>query len=166
MNSSENLKILNNPQLLSRILLFVRLLLGGVFTFSGIGKLVNSEDALYMVELMASEYYQLIEYTNEIVMALTIFELILAVLLFTGWNKIVTFALTDAFLTGFIVVLVYFLISGYNVESCGCFGAFGGSGGIEATLARDIVLLVVANFGLVLTVMIRKQESKLAEQIA
>jgi hypothetical protein len=165
MNSNGDAKILNNPQLLSRILLFIRLLLGGVFTFSGVGKLINSEDARYMVELLATEYYQLIEYSEEIVMALTIFELLLALLLFSGWQKLVTFALTDIFLTGFIVVLVYFLINGYNVESCGCFGAFGGSGGIEATLGRDIVLLVVANFGLILTVMIRKQESKLSQDI-
>ena len=114
MNSSGQTKILNNPQLLSRILLYLRLLLGGVFTFSGIGKLINSEDARYMVELLASEYYQLIEFTDEIVLALTIFELLLAVFLFAGWKKLLTFAVTDIFLAGFIVVLVYFLLNGYN----------------------------------------------------
>ncbi len=152
-------KIPNNNILLDRIIIGVRVFLGGIFTLSGVGKLINSEDAKYLVELLATEYYGLIEYVDVIVISLTIFELILALLLFIGWNKLVTFLLTDFFLTGFVVVLLYFYLNGYTVESCGCFGAFGGSGGIEATLIRDVILLVISNIGLALTVLMMKRSS-------
>ena len=131
------------------------MILGGVFTVSGVGKLISREDAKSLVELLASEVYWVIEYADAIVLSITIFELALAIALLIGWKPMVTFAVTDLFLMFFIVVLGYFYISGYEVESCGCFGAFGSSGGIGTTLIRDLILLVIANVGLILTIILR-----------
>jgi hypothetical protein len=44
-------------------------------------------------------------------------------------------------LAGFSSVLGYFYLQGMNVESCGCFGAFGFASGLEFTLIRNFVLI-------------------------
>lgn len=127
------------------------MLLGSVFLLSGVGKLIDSGDARYLVELMATEFYWLIEYADAIVLATTTVELLLAVLLF--WGRRLTWALTGsaALLLFFAGVLGYFYLQGFSVASCGCFGAFGGGGGIEITLLRNLVLLAIITGAYLLT---------------
>lgn len=131
-----------SPTVKQRGLLSIRILLGGIFLLSGVGKLIDSGDARYLVELMATEFYWLIEYADAIVMTTTAVELLLAGLLF--WGGRLTWALlgSAALLFFFTGVMGYFYMQGFNVASCGCFGAFGG-GGIEVTLLRNLVLLAI-----------------------
>ena len=118
----------------------IRILLGVLFVLSGVGKLINGADARYLVELLATEYFWLIEYAGPIVIATSVIELILAAFLL--WGKYLKWALSGSFvmLAGFSSVLGYFYSQGMNVESCGCFGAFGFASDIEFTLIRNLVL--------------------------
>jgi uncharacterized membrane protein YphA (DoxX/SURF4 family) len=130
------------------ILLTIRILLGLLFIASGLGKLIDSSDARYLVELLASEFYWLIEYANPIVIGTSLLELVLAVFLI--WGKKVRAALWGSlFLVSvFTVTLGYFYMQGMSIESCGCFGALGIGGGLEATLIRNGVLLILILGGL------------------
>lgn len=128
----------------------IRLLLGTLFLLSGIGKLINSSDARYLVELMATRFYWLIEYSGPIVLGLSLLELLLGLLLLLNrYLKTTLWASVGLFLF-FIGVLGYFYLQGMSVASCGCFGAFGFGSGIEFTLIRNAVLLILAAGGLYL----------------
>ena len=126
-----------------RLLTTIRFILGIIFLVSGIGKLVDGAEAQYLVELMATEFYWLIEYSSAIVIGTSVLELLLAVFLL--WDKQLKWALgiTLLMLVGFSSVLFYFYLQGMNVEGCGCFGAFGFSSGLEFTLLRNLVLMVL-----------------------
>lgn len=137
-----------NPKYTKTSLTVIRIILGMVFLLSGIGKLINASDAQYLVELLATEFYWLIEYAGPIVITTSIIELVLATFLL--WGRYLKWALagTLAMLLGFSSVLGYFYSQGMSVDSCGCFGAFGFASGIEFTLLRNLVLglLVVGAF--------------------
>lgn len=139
-----------NPKYKKTALTTIRIILGIVFLVSGIGKLINASDAQYLVELLASEFYWLIEYVGLIVTTTSIIELILAFLLL--WGKYLKLALTGVLgmLISFSSVLGYFYSQGMNVDSCGCFGAFGFASGIEFTLLRNLVLglMVIGAFAI------------------
>lgn len=126
-----------------KILLTIRILLGLLFLASGIGKLIDASDARYLVELLASEFYWLIEYANPIIIGTSLLELFLAVLLI--WGKNIKAALWGslALVSVFTVTLGYFYLQGMSIENCGCFGALGIGGGLEATLIRNGVLLLL-----------------------
>jgi len=131
------------PKMQKNILLTIRILLGLIFIASGVGKLIDSSDARYLVELLASEFYWLIEYTNPIVIGTSLLELLLAVFLI--WGKKLKAALWGslALVSVFTITLGYFYLQGMSIESCGCFGALGIGGGLEATLIRNGILLLL-----------------------
>ncbi|HLR31172.1 MAG TPA: MauE/DoxX family redox-associated membrane protein [Fodinibius sp.] len=131
------------PKYQHRLLTTIRFILGIIFLISGIGKLIDGAEAQYLVELMATEFYWLIEYSNVIVIGTSVLELLLAIFLL--WGKQLKWALgvTLLMLVGFSSVLFYFYLQGMNVEGCGCFGAFGFSSGLEFTLLRNLVLMVL-----------------------
>ncbi|NGP78083.1 DoxX family membrane protein [Balneolaceae bacterium YR4-1] len=133
------------------ILLTIRILLGLIFLASGVGKLIDSSDARYLVELLASEFYWLIEYADPIVIGTSLIELILASLLL--WGKKVKLSLWASLLmvSVFTAVLGHFYLQGMSIESCGCFGALGIGGGLTATLIRNAVLLILVSGGLILS---------------
>lgn len=133
------------------ILLTIRILLGLIFLASGVGKLLDSSDARYLVELLASEFYWLIEYADPIVIGTSLIELFLAFLLL--WGKKIKFSLWSslAMVSVFTIVLGYFYLQGMNIESCGCFGALGIGGGLTTTLIRNGILLILITGGLILT---------------
>jgi uncharacterized membrane protein YphA (DoxX/SURF4 family) len=152
-----------NQSYLNKSLTVIRLLLGILFLVSGIGKLISGSDARYLVELLATEYYWLIEYANFIVITTSIIEIVLAILLI--WNKFLKWALTGtlAMLMGFSSVLSYFYFQGMSVENCGCFGAFGFASGLEFTLIRNAVLILLTIIAFVLiAIMNNKQISDTA----
>jgi len=147
-----------NQSYLNKSLTIIRLLLGILFLISGIGKLISGSDARYLVELLATEYYWLIEYANFIVITTSIIEIVLAILLI--WNKFLKWALTGtlAMLMGFSSVLSYFYFQGMSVENCGCFGAFGFASGLEFTLIRNAVLILLTIIAFVLIAIINNKQ--------
>ncbi len=148
-----------NQSYLNKSLTVIRLLLGILFLVSGVGKLISGSEARYLVELLATEYYWLIEYANFIVIITSIIEIILAVLLI--WNKLLKWALagTLAMLGGFSTVLSYFYFQGMSVENCGCFGAFGFASGLEFTLIRNAVLIMLTIIAFILIAKTTKTSS-------
>ncbi|WP_138432186.1 MauE/DoxX family redox-associated membrane protein [Fodinibius saliphilus] len=122
-------------------ILTIRIILGLLFLISGVGKLINGADARYLVELLATEYFWLIEYASIIVIGTSILELILAIFLL--WGKYLKWALsvTLLMLIGFSSILSYFYLQGMSIDSCGCFGAFGFASGLEFTLIRNLILV-------------------------
>ncbi len=139
------------PKYKRRILTTIRFILGIIFLVSGIGKLISSSEAQYLVELLATEFYWLIEYSSFIVLSTSILELVIAVLLL--WGKYIRWALSAMLimLIGFSSVLFYFYLQGMNVEGCGCFGAFGFSSGLEFTLIRNVVMMLLVIVAFVLS---------------
>jgi uncharacterized membrane protein YphA (DoxX/SURF4 family) len=124
-------------------LLTLRVVLGIVFLFSSIGKLINSGDARYLVELMATKFYWLIEYTGPIVLGITIFELLLAVMLLWGKKIRWTLSISLLLIVFFSGVLSYFYVQGFGIKTCGCFGAFDIGGGITFGLFKNLILIIL-----------------------
>lgn len=149
-----------NKSYSSIALRIIRWVLGLLFLLSGVGKLISGSEARYLVELLATELYWLIEYANAIVLTTSIVELVMAVLLL--WNKLLTWALSGALamLIGFSSVLSYFYFQGMSVESCGCFGAFGFSSGLEFTLIRNMVLIVLTITAFILIPQTTRQKNQ------
>ena len=131
------------PKYQHRALTTIRFILGIIFLVSGIGKLIDGAEAQYLVELMATEFYWLIEYSSIIVTGTSVLELLLAFFLLSGKQLKWALGITLLMLIGFSSVLFYFYLQGMNVEGCGCFGAFGFSSGLEFTLLRNLVLMVL-----------------------
>lgn len=121
----------------------IRIILGLLFLVSGIGKLISASDAQYLIELMATEFYWLIEYSSLIITLTSIIELVLAIFLL--WGRYLREALGGSMLLllSFTSVLSYFYFDGMEIEGCGCFGAFGFSSGLEFTLVRNLVLITL-----------------------
>jgi uncharacterized membrane protein YphA (DoxX/SURF4 family) len=124
-------------------LLAIRILLGVIFLLSGIGKLINDSDARYLVELLATKFYWLIEYTGPIVLAITIIEILLAIFLLWGKKLRWVLGLALLLIIAFSSVLSYFYWQGFGIKSCGCFGAFDIGGGLFFSLLKNVVLLVL-----------------------
>ncbi|MCW9708589.1 MauE/DoxX family redox-associated membrane protein [Fodinibius salsisoli] len=139
------------PKNKRRILTTIRFILGIIFLVSGIGKLISGSEAQYLVELLATEFYWLIEYSSFIVITTSIIELVIAVFLL--WGRYLKWALSAMLLMliGFSSVLFHFYLQGMNVEGCGCFGAFGFSSGLEFTLIRNVVMMLLVIVAFVLT---------------
>lgn len=129
--------------------LTIRIILGLLFLLSGIGKLIDGSDARYLVELLATEFYWLIEYAGPIVIATSLLELLFAALLLLGKRLKLAFWGSLGLVTAFTITLGYFYLQGMNIASCGCFGALGIGGGLTSTLIRNGVLLVLIILGLV-----------------
>lgn len=146
------------------ILLTIRILLGLLFLASGIGKLIDASDARYLVELLASEFYWLIEYVNPIVIGTSLLELLFATLLL--WGKKLKAALWGSLIlvSVFTITLSYFYLQGMSIESCGCFGALGIGGGLGTTLIRNGILLVLIVSGLVLERIYKKKKTEIPKQ--
>ena len=134
-------------------LLSIRFILAMLFLASGIGKLIDGSNARYLVELMATEFYWLIEYANPIVIIFSILELMIAGALFWGKKLKWSFIAALVMLVFFSSVLSYFYFQGMSVENCGCFGAIGIGGGLGATLIRNGILLILTLGGLLLLIL-------------
>src|SRR5699024_11645320 len=89
-------------------LLVIRLLVGLVFLVSAVGKLIDSGYVNYaLVRLLSTKFYWLIEYAAALVIAISMVELIIALILL--WGKKFQWALsaTFLFLMCFSRMLVY-----------------------------------------------------------
>lgn len=118
--------------------------IGLVFLISGVGKLIDSGYVNYaLVRLLSTKFYWLIEYAATIVIALSIVELIIAAFLL--FRKKLKWALSAALLLLILFsgVMGYFYWQGMQVQSCGCFGAFGLGGGLVFSLLKNLVLIIL-----------------------
>lgn len=118
-----------------------RFILGFTFLISGIGKLLEREDATKLVEVVSTKFRMAENLHSEIVFSTIIIELILAILLLFKQNLNITYIVSFLFVGFFTAIISYLYIQGVSVSTCGCFGAFGFSGGLETTLGRNVILL-------------------------
>ena len=138
------------PKTQRLILNIIRFILAGVFLLSGIGKLISDGDARYLVELLATHFYWLVEYTGPIVTAISALELLLAVMLLWGKKLRWTFTASILLILVFSSILGFFYVQGMNIKSCGCFGALGIGGGLFTSLLKNVVLLILLVTGFTL----------------
>ena len=149
-----------NRSLRSYLPIGIRFILALIFLASGIGKLIEPGNARYLVELMATEYYWLIEYSSLIVTVTSIVEIVLALMLVWGKWIQAAYLASALMITFFTLVLGYFWLQGQSIENCGCFGALGIGGGLEASLIRNIVMLILVAGGLGLVLRSNRKRSK------
>lgn len=116
-------------------------ILGIVFTISGIGKFFDKTDAVNLVKVVSEKIPTSTGWENEIVLLTILVELILAGLLFSKKKLFIAYIFSFLFVGTFTVAIGLLYHDGVSLSSCGCFGAFGFSGGIEITLGRNVVLL-------------------------
>jgi len=117
---------------------FARLSLGALFLYAGYAKLRNP----FLFE-MAVDGYQLLPPTGVIVVArgLPWLEVILGLLLWSGWKLPYSAAFTTLLLGAFLTMMAITYARGIEA-ACGCFGT---SEPISPrTLARDSVIFAVA----------------------
>lgn len=150
-----------SPTIHKNSLLAIRIIVGLVFLLSGVGKLIDGGYVNYaLVRLLASNFYWIIEYAAPIVIAISIIELIIAAVLF--WGKKLKWALSAALilLLVFSAVMGYFYWQGMQVQSCGCFGAFGFGGGLGFSLIKNLVLIA-----LIVGAFLLMSKKKMMEQV-
>jgi uncharacterized membrane protein YphA (DoxX/SURF4 family) len=103
------------------LLIFVRILLGSLFIFSGIVKLIPIEAfELKFVEIGIANW----TFAPYLARVLIGFELFLGVMLLTNIKPKITVICTIALLVFFIAYLIYDIILNGNDSNCGCFGTF------------------------------------------
>lgn len=152
-----------NAQYRNYSLWAIRLLLSVVFIFSGVGKLIDSGYVNYdIIRLLSNNFFWILEYAAPIIIATSIIELLIAVLLLWGRYLYLAFSGALLMLLSFSSVLGYFYIQGMDVASCGCFGAFNLGSGLEFTLIRNAVLiiLVIAGFFLKSKLALNESDTK------
>lgn len=126
--------------------------MGLVFLISGIGKLIDSGYVNYaLVRLLSTKFYWIIEYAAVIVISLSIIELIISGFLFLGKKLRWPLGAALLLLLVFSSVMGYFYWQGMQVQSCGCFGAFGIGGGLAISLLKNLVLIILIIAAFVLT---------------
>ncbi|MBE2204054.1 MAG: DoxX family membrane protein [Chthoniobacterales bacterium] len=119
----------------------LRVILGAIFTYAGITKIqepLNFADSIATFQMLPS---QLI---NIFALALPPFEIIVGLMLITGWKvRLATFA-TLALSVIFAIALGQALVRGLEVD-CGCFGS-GEPSVLKtwASLGRDILLIAAS----------------------
>lgn len=117
----------------------LRLLMAAVFIYAAYTKLKDS----YLLFAMAIDAYQLLPEWAVMWVArlLPPFELVLGLVLLTGWQLRYATVAAAGLLGFFFVLLVYTYARGLTID-CGCFGA--GDTLSPKTLARDGLLLAAA----------------------
>lgn len=129
----------------------LRIILGIIFLLSGVGKLISSGQVRYLIELMATKFYWLIEYVGPIVLGITILELLLSAMLFWGKKIRWTLSICMILILIFTGILSYFYAQGWNVKSCGCFGAFDIGGGLTFGIFKNLILIIIIGVSLFLS---------------
>ena len=130
--------------------ILLRVIIGGVFIFSGLGKLLSSyQNFLYVVQA-----YQLLPSWGEALVAqiFPLIELIIGLFVLLGlWTSL---SLRGALvLFGvFVVVVGQALIRGLPLESCGCFGEW-----IHLKLQT---IIIMDSAGLLLTLLLLRNISQ------
>ncbi len=141
----------------------VRLALGGVLLFSGVGKLLDPSTAQNFVETVAREVEVLSVFTAlpllRVVQGFAVLELVIAALLVVGIQARQAFLALLSIVVLFTIALGALYLRGEQVPTCGCFGAFGGEMTLEVALLRNLVLMALILAGLVLTTHTKKTKN-------
>jgi hypothetical protein len=119
-----------------------------LFAASGVGKLVDAQDAVHLTRTILGGVVGPAE-AQVLVVAISGAEVALSGLLVGGWWLQWIFGLSFGLVAGFTLGLAT-LLGGEGVATCGCFGAFGLGLSLEATLLRNLVVLALILVGFLL----------------
>jgi hypothetical protein len=140
----------------------LRLLLAAVFAVSGVGKLLNADGAVQLLDIVVDHVgWGRGEISNStlavVVHIVSAAEIALAALLTFASARWLSFVLvvTLVLLGVFSALLAALLWGGVQLASCGCSGAFdvlwGGGMRVEMALLRNLVLVALALVAWMLT---------------
>lgn len=127
-----------------------RVLLGVTFSISAIGKFIDKKDSVQFVEQISSQWVFLKNLDSELVFFITVVEITLGLLLLSKKQLFSAYLFSFLFLAFFTLVTGYLFLMDVSISSCGCFGAFGLSGGVQTTLIRNIILMCLTTIGYVI----------------
>lgn len=125
-----------------RLMVIFRLIVGGVFVFSGFAKLMSPPEEF--AEAIRS--YQIAPQLFLYPLALTLpwVELLTGAFLCVGLFSRIAATVAAAQLALFMGVIFVAMIKGVDLKDCGCFGAIGLKETPPQTLIRDAILLAMS----------------------
>jgi hypothetical protein len=123
----------------------LRLAFAIVLTVSGIGKLLDQHQASRFIVTLTNSNPVIEQRADGLVIGLSIFEIALAGSLLHRRSVRVGLSILSGILVLFSGVQSLMLVRGTSLDSCGCFGAFGGEMSLELALLRNLLLLAAAS---------------------
>ena len=134
--------------LMIRPLLFIsRFVLAGIFFLSSIGKILDSSTAVQLAQLLFSTQGSE-AVLRRLVYGLSVLEAGLGLWLIWGYALRESFRAIGMVLGLFSVLLLYLLIRGAELDTCGCLGTLFSSGTLEDSLLRNLGLLGIVALGI------------------
>ena len=117
-----------------------RILLGGIFVFAGITKIVDPDGFSEAIE-----NYRLLPlmFINSLAIYLPYLEVIVGLILILGPRRKGAVLLLNLMMLGFTFGIIYAMIRGLDID-CGCFGTGESSKIGFPVLIRDLVLLLIS----------------------
>lgn len=133
------LPALRTPTWLAWVLFVARILIGGLFIFSGSMKML---EPLEEFEASIRQYQFLPElFVAPFAVVLPIAEILSGLFLVFGLFEQYAAAGVSLILLSFIIAIAAVLLRGIPLDNCGCFGSFKFGDSPQETLIRDVILL-------------------------
>ena len=117
----------------------ISIFVAAVLIFSAYGKVVDSEQTKLFLESFGWIPNSL---SQVIITAIIICEIILALMLTYSKTQRIGAHLSIILFFIFTIILLFQSVSA-NAVDCGCFGSFGGGLGIELSIVRNIILMLL-----------------------
>jgi uncharacterized membrane protein YphA (DoxX/SURF4 family) len=127
----------------ARIFTTARIAIGGILLVSGVGKVLDATSTIELTRY-AFTHFGATSPANphEIVIAVSVLEIVLGTLLLTKKYLHITLRATSLILLGFTALLTFILFdSTTTISSCGCSGAFDVGMSVEMALVRNLVMM-------------------------
>jgi uncharacterized membrane protein YphA (DoxX/SURF4 family) len=136
-----------SPRALAWMTAGARIVLGGVFILSGVGKLLEPREEF----LGVVRAFDLLPHSIDFIYAALLpwVELVAGVLLALGLFRRVAASVILLALLSFFIALDHAQNSPEVLAACGCFGVFSGTETVEQILARDLGLFLLGAWALV-----------------
>lgn len=113
-----------------------------LLTASGVGKLLDGREAGQFLVAFTNSPPTMERWADDFIIGLSIFEIVVAAFLLHRKSARMGLSILSGVLALFSVVLVSALIREVPMNSCGCFGFFGGEISIEIVLLKNLILLI------------------------
>ncbi len=122
----------------------LRLILAILLAITGIGKLLDRHEASQFIVTLTNANPVVEKRGDALIIGLSIFEIVLAGALLHRRSVRIGLLIFSGILALFSSAMGIVLVRGRSLDSCGCFGAFGGEMSLEIALLRNLLLLVAA----------------------
>lgn len=113
-----------------------------LLTASGVGKLLDGREAGQFLVALTNSHPTMERRADDFIIGLSIFEIMVAAFLLHRKSVRMGLSILSGVLVLFSVALVSALIREVPMNSCGCFGSFGGEMSIEIALLKNLIFLI------------------------